>query len=43
MTCKHRWEQVAYIKSLPPNSYWYCCARCGNFIKAILKEKQNGN
>ena len=39
MNCKHRWEQVTYIKNLPHNRYWYCCTRCGNFIKAILKEK----
>jgi hypothetical protein len=39
MTCKHRWEQVTYIKSLTPNHYMYQCTRCGNIISAILKEK----
>ena len=37
--CKHRWEQVTYIKSLNPDRYWYCCARCNKFITTILKEQ----
>ena len=39
-TCKHRWEQVTYIKSLNPNRYAYQCTRCSNIIFALLKEKQ---
>jgi hypothetical protein len=43
MTCKHRWEQVTYIKDLNPNRYAYQCTRCNNLIFATLKENQNGN
>lgn len=39
MNCKHRWEQVTYIKNLNANRYMYICARCGSTIHAILKEK----
>jgi hypothetical protein len=42
MTCKHRWEENAFIKSLFPNHYRYQCTRCNQIISAILKEKQNG-
>ena len=40
MTCKHRWQQITYIKSLAPNRYMYICGRCGATIHAILKGKQ---
>ena len=44
MNCQHRWEPTFFgIKYRTPNSYWYCCARCGNVIWTTLKEKQNGN
>jgi hypothetical protein len=43
MNCKHRWEEVTYIKGLNPNRYAYQCARCSNIIFATLKEKQNGH
>lgn len=39
MNCKHRWQQVIYIKSLNPNRYMYICARCGATIHSLLKEK----
>jgi len=39
MNCKHRWEQVTYIKHINPNRYFYICARCDNFITTALKEK----
>jgi len=39
MSCKHRWEPSFFgIKYRTPNSYWYCCARCGNVIWTTLKE-----
>lgn len=39
MTCKHRWEENAFIKSSNPNRYRYQCTRCGNLISTLLKEK----
>ena len=39
MTCKHRWEEVTYFKSLAPNRYAYQCTRCSKIITALLKEK----
>jgi hypothetical protein len=42
-SCKHRWEEVTYFKSLAPNRYAYHCKRCSQLIFATLKEKQNGH
>ena len=38
--CKHRWEPTNFgIKWRTPGSYWYCCARCGKTVFAVLKDK----
>ena len=39
MTCKHRWEEVIYMRGLTPNHYTYKCVRCNQFTSALLKEK----
>jgi len=40
MTCKHRYEPTNFsIKYRTPNSYWWCCKRCGHAIFSELKDR----
>ena len=38
MTCKHRWEPNAFIKSLFPEIKRYQCTRCNKVISTRLNQ-----